>query len=262
MSEAFLGLKQCPIFKEKGDFHVTSPYGTRVHPISGVVQFHSGVDGVRNTSSIATIVAIEDGTVIDSDTSVEGFSTERSKGNYVRLLHASGRHSMYLHLAYGTVPVKPGQDVKKGQMLGMMGDTGNSTDCHIHFQVYDVDGKTIIDPTQFLTGRNINEREEDTMFVYVTPCKQGDKGEIVRNLQKKIAQLSKDLEAEVRDHSYKNGQFDGVYGAGMMLTVQRLQNDAGLEATGECDETFCDLLNNNVIDLANKITLAAKILNE
>ena len=185
MSETYLGLKQVPIFKQKGDFRVTSPYGYRIHPVTHQPSGHSGIDGVRNEHDLAIIVCIEDGTVIDVCDFVTGYSDDYPKGNYVRVKHSSGRHSLYLHLAYKSIPatIKVGSTIRKGTVLGEMGSTGRSTGAHIHFQVYDTDGKTIIDPTPFLLGKNINNIvEESDMWVEVAECKYGDKGETVKNL--------------------------------------------------------------------------------
>ena len=259
-----LGLTQCPIYKEKGDFTVTSPYGERIHPISGEISFHSGIDGVRGDHDIATIVSIDEGEVIDLDTSVSGRTSKKPKGNYVRIRHALGRESLYLHLAYESIPILTvyrGAKVKKGQTIGVMGDTGNSTGIHIHFQVYDFDGKTIIDPTPFLLGTNINSSEVDEMFVKVEPCKYKDTGEVVRNLQIKLCQQSEELEEEVKSHSLDQyGNLDGVFGKGLQKTLTKVQEMAGIPATGECDETTCAMLNDSLPELAGRMKTAVDIL--
>lgn len=260
----YLGLTQVPIFKEKGDFRVTSPYGYRIHPVTHKPSGHSGIDGVRNEHDLATIVAIEDGEVIDVCNFVEGYSDTYTKGNYVRIKHASGRHSLYLHLAYKTIPsdVRVGYKINRGMTIGTMGSTGRSTDAHIHFQVYDTDGATIIDPTPFLLGKNINNiTEEDDMWVEVEPCKYGDKGDIVKKLQMKVSQLSAHYLKEVQKHSMdKYGDFDGVFGKGMISTLKEIQEEAGLLPTGECDQDTVELLNNNVAVLKGIINRAVEVL--
>ena len=54
-------------------------------------------------------------------------------GNYVTILHPEGVVTMYAHLQ--TIFVKPGEKVSQGQTIGLMGTTGNSTGCHLHFEV-------------------------------------------------------------------------------------------------------------------------------
>ena len=248
----YLGLAQVPIFRETGDFRVTSPYGYRIHPITHKGSGHAGIDGVRNEHDLATIICIEDGVIIDKCDFVEGYSDVYTKGNYVRVKHASGRHSLYLHLGYGSLPstLGVGKEIKKGDTLGEMSSTGRSTDAHIHFQVYDTDGATIIDPTPFLLGKNINNTMGDSyMWVRVEECKYGDKGDTVKNLQMKVSQISEKYMKEVEGHSLdKYGNFDGVFGKGMVKTLKEIQKAAHLPVTGDCDEYTVALLNDNIVD--------------
>jgi len=58
-------------------------------------------------------------------------------GNYVVLEHASGEFSHYAHLKAGSVAVQAGETVRRGQSLGRLGSSGNSTEPHLHFQVTD-----------------------------------------------------------------------------------------------------------------------------
>ncbi|HKH48163.1 MAG TPA: M23 family metallopeptidase [Thermoanaerobaculia bacterium] len=58
-------------------------------------------------------------------------------GNYVVLRHAGEEYSQYLHLKPGSVRVKPGDQVRRGQPIGQIGHSGNSTEPHLHFQLTD-----------------------------------------------------------------------------------------------------------------------------
>jgi murein DD-endopeptidase MepM/ murein hydrolase activator NlpD len=58
-------------------------------------------------------------------------------GNYVTIEHANGEFSHYLHLAAGSVKLKEGDAVKQGDVVGGVGQSGNSTEPHLHFQVTD-----------------------------------------------------------------------------------------------------------------------------
>jgi murein DD-endopeptidase MepM/ murein hydrolase activator NlpD len=58
-------------------------------------------------------------------------------GNYVVVRHAGGEFSQYAHLKQGSVRVKSGDKVVRGQVLGQLGQTGNSTEPHLHFQLTD-----------------------------------------------------------------------------------------------------------------------------
>lgn len=58
-------------------------------------------------------------------------------GNYVILRHAGEEYSQYLHLKPGSVRVRPGDAVRRGQPIGQLGHSGNSTEPHLHFQLTD-----------------------------------------------------------------------------------------------------------------------------
>ena len=58
-------------------------------------------------------------------------------GNYVVIRHAGGEYSQYAHLKQGSVKVKAGDKVARGQAIGQLGHTGNSTEPHLHFQLTD-----------------------------------------------------------------------------------------------------------------------------
>ncbi len=104
----------------------------------GYPHFHTGIDlsGPFGTP----IVAAADGVVVAADLSTVGY------GNHVILAHAGGLLTLYGHLE--AVMVKAGDAVKAGQVIGLLGSTGNSTGPHCHFEVR-VNG-TPVDPRPFL----------------------------------------------------------------------------------------------------------------
>jgi len=92
------------------------------------------------------VVAPADGVVVDAfDAALEasrggGFShpLKRSiQGGYVTIKHAESEYSFLAHLRPGSVPVEPGQRVKRGQEVGRCGHSGNSSEPHLHFQIQD-----------------------------------------------------------------------------------------------------------------------------
>ncbi|MFY0520563.1 peptidoglycan DD-metalloendopeptidase family protein [Lysinibacillus sp. UGB7] len=103
---------------------ITSPYGSRWGA------FHYGVDIGANGRSNVPIVSVADGVV----SYVGPLSTY---GNIVRVQHNIDGfvfETLYAHLA--TYKVKKGQTVKKGQQIAIMGNTGNSTGPHLHFEIH------------------------------------------------------------------------------------------------------------------------------
>lgn len=111
------------------DYKITSPYGERIHPITGEKSFHSGVDVVPTSHNI---VAIADGTVVVSEIG-------ETSGEHVIIEHKiSGQvyRSVYYHLRESSRIVNVGDIVKQGQQLGIMGKTGRATAAHLHFELY------------------------------------------------------------------------------------------------------------------------------
>ena len=105
--------------------YVSSPYGYRVHPISGTYTFHHGVD-----------LASPSGTPIKASRAgvVTTATWDGAAGNYVSINHGDGFSSSYLHMTHYIV--SPGQRVEQGQIIGYVGSTGASTGPHLHFAIY------------------------------------------------------------------------------------------------------------------------------
>lgn len=103
----------------------TSPYGTRLHPISNTYRFHNGVDLAANTGT--PIYASKSGTVTTA-------TYAYSWGYYVVINHGDGFSTLYAHMTHYTVSV--GDHVNRGETIGYVGSTGNSTGAHLHFTVY------------------------------------------------------------------------------------------------------------------------------
>ncbi|HRW18950.1 MAG TPA: M23 family metallopeptidase [Dermatophilaceae bacterium] len=103
---------------------LTSPFGLRLHPISHVWKLHSGTDLAAACGT--PVRAVKDGTV----TAAGLFP---SYGNRVVIDHGSGLVTTYNHLQ--SYAAAPGLVVRQGQIIGYVGTTGNSTGCHLHFEV-------------------------------------------------------------------------------------------------------------------------------
>lgn len=115
----------------------TSPFGYRIHPITGEHKLHGGID----FGGSGPIVAAQSGTV-----EIAGYDS--GWGNYVKINHGNGVETLYAHMVSGSLAVAPGQKVSQGQHLGTMGMTGSATGIHLHFEVY-VNG-TRVDPASYL----------------------------------------------------------------------------------------------------------------
>lgn len=111
---------------------------------------HNGIDIVNKGYTLGNIVAHSDGVVISTRNDCNGFENG-SYGNYVKIKHNSGFYTLYAHGAYNTVKVKPGDVVKKGQVLMYMGNTGYSFGGHVHFEVRNVIDVRV-DPTPYINN--------------------------------------------------------------------------------------------------------------
>lgn len=118
---------------------VTSPFGMRRHPILGYVKLHTGTDLAGGD----TIVAADRGRVLMTVTSTAyGLFTVIDHGviNGTRVTTAYAHQAAFL--------VEAGEEVRKGQPIGVVGSTGYSTGPHLHFEVRE-DG-TVVDPMTWL----------------------------------------------------------------------------------------------------------------
>jgi len=117
---------------------LTGFFGGRSDPFTGEPAYHQGID--ISTEKGQPIYATADG-VVDS----AAYSGDY--GNLVVLKHAFGLATRFGHLS--KFNVSPGQDVKRGDIIGYVGSTGRSTGSHLHYEIL-VNGR-LINPLQLLT---------------------------------------------------------------------------------------------------------------
>ena len=116
---------------------------------------HYGIDLVKQSWNVCNIIAHSDG-IVDSvqtgQTDKNGANGTASWGNFVKINHGNNVYTLVAHLA--TVKVKKGDKVTRGQVLGFMGQTGNATGRHLHFEVYIGGSATLfrVDPTSYINA--------------------------------------------------------------------------------------------------------------
>ncbi|MGD9430695.1 M23 family metallopeptidase [Arthrobacter russicus] len=116
-----------------------SPFGYRANPLTGAAgELHTGQDLAAGCAT--EVFSAGTGTVIEA-----GFSPYGG-GNRIVIDHGNGLQTTYNHLA--TIGVRVNQAVETGVRSGVAGTTGNSTGCHLHFEVV-VNGQTV-DPSAWL----------------------------------------------------------------------------------------------------------------
>jgi murein DD-endopeptidase MepM/ murein hydrolase activator NlpD len=113
-------------------------------------------DPLKNSNYYAygtPLLAVADGIVVETKDSIpENVPGANSRavtidlvtvgGNHVALDIGGGKYALYAHVQPGSLKVKPGDRVKRGQVLALLGNSGNSTEPHVHFQI--ADGPTFL----------------------------------------------------------------------------------------------------------------------
>lgn len=107
-------------------YRMSSGYGTRVHPITGKIKKHTGVD---MAAPQGTDIHAAEGGVVTVAQWWNGY------GNTVVIDHGNGVWTLYGHIRDGGIAVSSGQTVSRGQKIAEVGSTGNSTGPHLHFEV-------------------------------------------------------------------------------------------------------------------------------
>lgn len=115
----------------------TSGYGVRSDPFRGAAAMHAGIDLAAPTGT--AVYATADGIV-------DHASWEGGYGNMVELEHGKGLVTRFGHLS--RILVHPGQAVKRGDLIALVGSTGRSTGPHLHYEVR-IDGHAV-NPIPFL----------------------------------------------------------------------------------------------------------------
>ena len=116
---------------------LTSGYGVREHPIDGETKMHEGIDLAADFG--ADILAFADGTV-------DYIGESPAYGMYLQLRHDNGVTTFYAHCS--ELCVQKGQSIKMGDVVAKVGDTGNTTGPHLHFEMKK-DGE-FIDPIGYV----------------------------------------------------------------------------------------------------------------
>lgn len=128
----------------------SSSYGYRINPVTKRRQFHKGVDFSAKMKT--PVRATADGIV--------GYVQSRSYGDYgrmIRIHHSYGFQTIYAHL--NKTLVKPGTIIRKGEIIGLSGNSGRSTGPHLHYEVKQ--GERILNPNYFVEW---NLEKFDTIF--------------------------------------------------------------------------------------------------
>lgn len=134
---------------------------------------HTGIDIIGTVGGNSYIKAHTDGTVYkiadgrNNDTNTKGANRY---GNYIQLKHKGGYYTLYAHLQKG-LKLKVGDKVKQGDIIGIMGNSGNAYGTHLHFEVRKPDNY-VIDPENYLENNLPNEEDDIKLYYRVHLLKE------------------------------------------------------------------------------------------
>lgn len=124
--------------------YITSRFGLRIHPVTGVQKSHTGTDIGAGAGD--NVLAAAPGTVTMA-------SWNGGYGNCVMIDHGNGYQTLYAHMS--SIAVANGTAVAAGTVIGYVGSTGVSTGPHLHFEIWASGSR--IDPEQFFSGLTFSE---------------------------------------------------------------------------------------------------------
>ena len=129
---------------------IASGFGMRIHPIYGIAKMHNGLDFTAPQGT--PIYATGDGTVTTA-----GVGT--GTGNHVIINHGYGYETVYMHMV--RIKATVGKTVKRGEVIGWVGNTGASTGPHCHYEVH-INGEPV-DPVYFFFN-DLNAEQYDRVL--------------------------------------------------------------------------------------------------
>lgn len=117
---------------------------------------HQALDIVGAGHTSSDVIAISDG-VVEMVVNNVKYTNHKAKGNatygnFVKIRHDNGKKSLYAHLKYGSVSVRLGDRISKGEKIGTMGATGNAYGTHLHFEVRS-SNEARENPKDYLSGQ-------------------------------------------------------------------------------------------------------------
>jgi len=133
--------------------YMSSGFGYRTDPIYKTTKFHAGMDFSAPTGT--PIYATGNGTILRADNDAGGY------GLHVRINHGYGYVTLYAHMS--KMAVRPGQKVKRGDLIGYVGNTGKSVGPHLHYEVHK--NSIPINPINFYFNDLSPEEYEKMIFM-------------------------------------------------------------------------------------------------
>lgn len=205
-------------FPNYDTYIITSRFGPRI--IRGVSGYHSGIDLVAKGNGYGAI----DHIMAHTGGIIESCGYNDSAGNYVRIRVAPNTIMSYCHF-HDKLAWKEGQKVEKGEILGYMGKTGNSTGAHLHWGI-NYNGSWI-DPEPYLDKDYTEPAEAERKMVSVSlpVIREGYRGEDVKAMQTLLI---------LRSHECGEDGADGKFGPATKAALLDFQTEKDLAQDKVC----------------------------
>jgi murein DD-endopeptidase MepM/ murein hydrolase activator NlpD len=240
-----------PVAGVKGKaWKVTSKFGWRTHPISGAKKHHNGVD-IWQAKEPTPLLACFDGKVIAVSTSTD----PNGAGNKVVVQSTVDGKKItwtYFHMVKGSIKVKKGDDIKAGDVVGRMGETGFATGKHLHWEIWsghrtaqpniNSGGKGFHDPMKFMAavlGPKPVEVPVEAPVTVVEPVSAPEPAIVTPAVTKAFVSLKKGSKgSDVKKlQTALKVTADGDFGPITEKAVKAYQTKKGITVTGVVDET-------------------------
>lgn len=151
-----------PIYKEN-IIKITSGFGKRKSPITKEIKFHNGIDIKAHIGT--DVYATADGKVIKAE-------YNELKGNYIQIQHANKYQTNYHHL--DKIQIALGEQVKVGEIISTVGNTGRSTGSHLHYEILK-DGKHVNPKFYVNYSSNTKTKQSISLNTIIITSKTTDK---------------------------------------------------------------------------------------
>lgn len=209
---------------------ITSRFGVRKHPVTGVTKTHNGID--FNASPDGR-VGQTDYILAHTGGVIESVGYNSFAGNYVRVRVDDRTIMVYNHLK-NLCKLEKGEEIGKGIQLGYVGKTGSATGPHLHWGIQ-LDGKWI-DPEPYLDADWVCPPK--MIDISLPVLTRGTKNETVKSMQNLLIGHGFKMKKGLKVYGA-----DGSYGAATQAAIEKFQAAKGLTVTGECDkDTWAALL--------------------
>lgn len=206
---------------------------------------HNGIDLVGEDHSLDYIIAHSSGIIVNIRSNYKtNDKNGNSYGNFVKIKHNNGYYTLYAHLKYNSIPVKIGDNVKQGDVIGFMGNTGHSSGAHLHFEVRDKNDIKI-NPTDFITSdfnNIIPEYNKGRYIVNTDILRVRNTPFISSNNYLKFEELTDNAQKQIKEKTKNNNCSDGLV-KGVICDVSEISGEWGKIPSGWICLNYCKKLN-------------------